>query len=161
MYTSAALLDIVERTHRSLAKLIAHCGELDADEWSREREGFGGGTIPLQLEHQIGAQEYWVGVVVGRMDVYEDGSYKTAHSLEDYRQKVQALTEQYLSAASVEELNTPRTMMTWGGKEQVLTPAHVILRTVTHAYQHQGQISAMCRLAGKPIPPGLDFPLLG
>jgi hypothetical protein len=49
-------------------------------------------------------------------------------------------------------------MTTWGNKERVLTPALVILRIVTHLYQHQGPVVAMCRLLGKPCP-GLDFPL--
>jgi uncharacterized damage-inducible protein DinB len=33
----------------------------------------------------------------------------------------------------------------------------VLLRTITHLYHHIGQVSAMCRLLGKPIP-GSDFP---
>jgi len=56
-------------------------------------------------------------------------------------------------------LNTRRKMATWGGKELELVPAHVILRTQTHIFQHQGQVAAMCRLLGRPIPTGLDFPL--
>ena len=83
----------------------------------------------------------------------------TTDSLEAYRQEVFGLTENYLRSASVEELNTPRIMTTWGNKEKELTPAHVVLRTLMHFYHHQGQIAAMCRLSGKPIPPGMDFPL--
>ena len=95
------------------------------------------------------------------MDVDEnDSDYRTAGSLESYRQEVLELTEGYLRSATLAELNTRRTMVTWGNNEQELTPAHVVLRTLTHFFQHQGQISAMCRLLGKPIPAGLDFPLL-
>lgn len=60
--------------------------------------------------------------------------------------------------ASDDELNTRRAMTTWGDKVKTLTPAHVILRTQTHAYQHQGQVAALCRLMGKPVPRGLDYP---
>lgn len=161
MYTSAALIDTVERTHRSLAKLITHVGTLPSEAWKRTYEGFGAATIPEQIEHQIGAQRYWVGVIEGRVDADDDAAAReSAASLEAARVAVQTLTESYLRDASTEELNTPRAMMTWGGKEQELVPARIILRTVTHAYQHQGQVAAMCRLAGHPIPAGLDFPLL-
>jgi len=50
-------------------------------------------------------------------------------------------------------------MMTWGDRDVDLMPAHVVLRTQTHAFQHQGQIAAMARLLGRPILPGLDFPI--
>ena len=68
-------------------------------------------------------------------------------------------TDKYLRNASADELNTARPMMTWGNKEKVLVPAQVFMRTLTHIYQHQGQVAAMCRLLGKPIPPGLDYPI--
>jgi uncharacterized damage-inducible protein DinB len=49
-------------------------------------------------------------------------------------------------------------MLTWGDRTRELTPAHVFMRTLTHIYQHQGQIVAMCRLLGKPVG-GLDYPI--
>jgi hypothetical protein len=49
---------------------------------------------------------------------------------------------------------------TYGGRELDVVPAHVLLRTQTHAYQHQGEIASMSRLLGQPFPAGLDFPLL-
>ena len=161
MYTNEALLDILERTQRSLSMLIAHCRELSTEELSRELDGFGYPSIRLQLHHAIGAQKYWIGVIEGRMDVDEnDSDYPTADLLEAYRQEVSELTEHYLRDAPVEELNTRRTMTTWGNKEKELTPAHVVLRTLTHFFHHQGQIAAMCRLMGKPVPSGMDFSLL-
>ena len=141
--------------------MIAHCQELGPEELSRELEGFGYPSVRLQLHHAIGAQKYWIGVLEGRMDVDEnDSDYPTVDSLEAYRQEIFGLTGNYLRSASVEELNTPRTLVTWGDKEVELTPAHVVLRTLMHVYHHQGQIAAMCRLFGKPIPAGLDFPLI-
>ncbi|MEE8304044.1 MAG: hypothetical protein V3S24_16600, partial [Candidatus Tectomicrobia bacterium] len=57
------------------------------------------------------------------------------------------------------ELNIRRTMTTWGDKEIEVVPVHVLLRTQTHIFQHQGQVAAMSRLLGRPVPAGLDFPL--
>ena len=160
MHTPEALLDIHERAHRNLTALLGHCRGLSDEQINRELEGFGYPTIRLQLHHMIGAEKYWIGVLQGRIDVEDDDpDYPTISTLEAYRALVFAATEAYLRAASAAELNTARPMMTWGNKERVLTPAHVVMRTVTHLYHHQGQIVAMCRLQGNPSS-GLDFPLL-
>ena len=123
-------------------------------------DGFGYPTVRLQLHHIIGVQEYWLGVIQGHFNADEDDQlYPTIESLEKYRQQVYGATENYLKAASNEELNTPRKMMTWQKIERILTPAHIIVRTQTHIYHHQGQILAICRLLGKPVS-GLDFPIV-
>jgi uncharacterized damage-inducible protein DinB len=160
MYNAAALLDVHERAHRSLQKLLRHCGELNPGEFERELPGFGYPSVRLQLEHVIGAEEYWISVVRARYDGGEDSRQcPTVEALETYRRDVADVTAEYLHHASEAELNTPREMRTWPDNRRLLAPAHVILRTQTHIYQHQGQVLAMCRLLGKPGPAGLDFPL--
>ena len=155
-----SLLDIHERTHRSFKKLLEHCRQLSIDEINREMAGFGYPTIRLQLHHILGAHKYWIGVLQGRIDVEEDlPLYPTIESLEKYHEQVFRMTEEYLRAASVQEVSTPRMMMTWQNIERTLIPAHVLMRTVTHLYQHQGQIMAICRLLGKPVDTGMDFPI--
>lgn len=142
-----------------MKKLLEHCRQLSAEELNREIVGFGYPTVRLQLHHEIAAEKYWIGVLQGRMDVDDnDSDYPTIESLDTYRQQVFSVTAEYLRAASVEELNTARSMKTWGNKERILTPAHVIIRTLTHLYHHQGQIVAMCSLLGKPAP-GMDYPI--
>ncbi len=159
MYTSEALADIHERTHRSLARLVAHCETLPPPAIDRELEGFGYPTVRLQLHHMIGAERYWLGVLQGRMDVDDDdAAYPTLAALSEHRERVALTTRAYIDGASAAELNTPRAMVTWGGREQVLVPARVVLRTQTHVFQHQGQVVAMCRLLGSPAS-GLDFPI--
>ena len=159
MYTSEALLDLHERGQRNLEKLLAHCRPFGADELNRSLEGFGYPTIRLQLHHEISAQEYWLSVIHGRMEAEEtEHLYPTIESLEAYRTRVAGAVTNYLRGASAAELSTARRMMTWGGGERSLAPAHVFLRTLTHLYHHQGQVVAMCRLLGRPAS-GLDFPL--
>ncbi|MCP4580410.1 MAG: hypothetical protein GY839_02250 [candidate division Zixibacteria bacterium] len=160
MYTAKDLMEFHKRTHQSLEDLIAHCRQLSAAEFKHELAGFGYLTVHQQLHHGIGAEKYWIGVLQGRIDVNDNiSNYPTVELLEVYRQEVFAATEQYLSSATDEELNTPRPMMTWGNRKKVLMPTHVFMRTLTHLYQHQGQIVAMCRLLGKPVAPGLDYPI--
>lgn len=160
MYTTEALLDLHERAHRSFQKLLTHGEQLSTEELDRELTGFGYPTVQLQLHHMLEAETYWIGVLEGRIDVDEDpAAYATIKLLEARRKDVFETTEHHLRNTTVEELNTARTMMTWGNKEQLLKPAHVLIRTQTHIYHHQGQILAMCRILGKPGPAGLDFPL--
>ena len=46
------------------------------------------------------------------------------------------------------------------GETRLLRPADVILRVVTHIFNHQGQILAMCRALGKPNETiDLDYPI--
>ena len=160
MYTSEGLVDIHERSHESFRKLLEHCEPFDAAVFHKDWPGFGYASLQKQFYHAIGAQAYWIGVLHGRMDVDEhEDQYATVPLLETLRGEVFEMTAEYLRGASVEELNTPRPMTTWGKGEQILQPARVFLRTAVHFYQHQGQIAAICRLAGRPIPSGLDFPL--
>jgi uncharacterized damage-inducible protein DinB len=159
MYTAQSLLDIHSRSHQSLSKLLVHCSQFSIDEINCEMAGFGYPTIRLQLHHSIGAEEYWIGVLKGHFDDEDDSLYPTVDSLESYRQRIFNVTEEYLHSASSDELNTPRKMITWQNKERILIPAHVIMRTQAHLYQHQGQILAMCRQLGKPAS-GLDFPIV-
>jgi uncharacterized damage-inducible protein DinB len=160
MYTSDSLLDFQTRAHRSLTKMLDHCRQFSVEQINKEIEGFGYPTIRQQIHHIIGAQKYWIGVIKGRMDVDDDDpNYPTIESLVIYRRHVFEMTAKYLQAATTDELNTARPMTTWGGKERMLVPAQVFLRTQTHVYHHLGQVAAMCRLLDKPIPAGMDFPL--
>lgn len=160
MHHPAALLDMHQRTQRQFAALIAHCGTLAAEDWNRPLDGFGYETLRLQIHHAIGGQRYWLGVLYDRMDVDDDDAdFPTMDSLDNFRERIAAAVDDYLRAASPEMLNTSRECTTWGDKRRRIVPANVILRTITHFHHHQGQISAMCRLLGKPVPAGLDFPL--
>lgn len=160
MYTSAALLDIQQRSHRSFEGMLRHCAELTEEELNREIEGFGVHTVRYQIHHTLGAQRYWISVLQGGIDVREDhDDFLRISDLEALRKHVLETTEQYLRNTSDEQLNTPATFMTWGDVERELVPANVVMRTVTHLFNHQGQILAMCRHLGKPAPRGLDYPL--
>jgi uncharacterized damage-inducible protein DinB len=159
VHTSNSLLDIHERTHRNVRGLIEHCKSLTAEELSQEMEGFGYPSVRLQIHHAIGAEKYWVSVLEGHMDADEDESdYQNVDTLERFRQNVFNATERYLRGGTEKELNTQKTMTTWGDRQRLLIPAEVILRTQVHYYHHQGQVLAMCRLLGRPGA-GLDYPI--
>jgi uncharacterized damage-inducible protein DinB len=161
MYTQGALLDVHTRAHESLRRLIVFCGTRTEDELRRPLNGFGFPTILLQLEHTIGAEVYWQTVVSrGYTEEATLPPLPDIAAMEAFRQQTAATTRAYLEGASEAELNSPRVMISDPGETRLLRPADVIMRVVTHIFNHQGQVLAMCRVMGRPNDEiDLDYPL--
>jgi uncharacterized damage-inducible protein DinB len=160
MATADDLLDVHRRTHASLARLLDHCAGFSPEELRRDLEGFGYPNLLLQLHHIVGVERYWMGVLEGRMLVDEPEEERASiDALRAVRARVAEATRAYLRGLSDSEIHARREVATWHSPRVSVAPFHVFLRTQMHAYQHQGQVAAMCRLLGRPIPPGLDFPL--
>ncbi len=160
MYTTDALLDIHERTHRSIAKVMAHVATLPADELNRPLEGFSYPTLASQLHHVIGAERYWMQVMLGTIQLDDDASeHETIEALQATREQVAAGTRAYIGGLTDAQASAPTSVTQWNGKTIDVVPAHVVLRTQTHAYQHQGEIATMLRQLGHGFPSMLDFPL--
>ena len=161
MYNGQTLQDIHRRAHESLRRLIAFCGVLSQEELLRPLAGFGFPTIMRQLEHTIGAEVYWQTVVTrGYTEEAQMRALPDLAAMEAFRQRTAAVTRGYLAVASEAELNTSRPMISDPGETRVLRPADVIMRVVTHIFNHQGQVLAMCRTMGRPNEErDLDYPL--
>ena len=160
MHTVRALLDLHERTHRCVAKMLEHCAGFDEDALHRAHAGFGYETVRLQLHHQIGAEQYWIDVLEGRpFRDDEVDAYPDVAALVGFREQVFDATAGYLGRVSDADVNAPTEVTQWNGEKATVVPALVILRTQTHHFHHMGQVAAMCRALDHPVPPGMDFPL--
>jgi uncharacterized damage-inducible protein DinB len=161
IYTAEALLDIHARGHESLRRLMVFCGDLTEDELQRPVTGFGFPTVHRQLEHTIGAELYWQIVLMrGYSEEATLPELPDLAAMEAFRRQTESTTRSYLERATPAELNSPREMISDPGETRVLRPADVILRVVTHIFNHQGQILAMCRALGKPNEThDLDYPV--
>jgi uncharacterized damage-inducible protein DinB len=161
MYNAEALLDVHARAHESLRRLIAFCGTLTTDELVRQLPGFGFPTVLRQLVHTIGAEVYWQTVVTrGYSEEATLPNLPHLAAIEAFREQTASATRSYLEHATDAELNTPRPMISDPGQTRLLRPADVIMRVVTHIFNHQGQVLAMCRSIGKPNDThDLDYPL--
>ena len=160
MFAAPDLLDMHRRTHLGLDGLLDHLAGFTHAELTRSLEGFGDSTVLLQLHHVLGAEQYWIGVLEGKMLVDElETDHASIAALRAFRDRVTAATRAYLGGASQDELGTAREVTTWGDRRVTVVPAHVILRTQTHVFHHKGQVAAMCRLLGRPAPQGLDYPI--
>ena len=161
MYSAHALLDVHARAHESLRRLILVCGALTDDELRRPVAGFGWSTVHRQLKHTIGAEVYWQTVVTkGYTEEATLPNVPDVGALEALRQQTASVTRSYLARASDAELNSRRQMISDPGQTRVLRPADVIMRIVTHIFNHQGQVLAMCRAMGKPNDAhDVDYPI--
>jgi uncharacterized damage-inducible protein DinB len=161
MYNAPVLMDIHARAHESLRRLIVFCGELTDDELRRPVSGFGFPTILRQLEHTIGAEVYWQTVVIrGYSEEATLPDLPDLAAIEAFRQQTESVTRSYLEGATDSEVNSRRTMISDPGQTRVLRPADVIVRVVTHIFNHQGQVLAMCRAMGRPNERhDLDYPV--
>lgn len=160
MYTSGVLLDIHGRGQESLRRLISFCNALTAEELNRRLPGFGFPTVLQQLAHTIGAEVYWQTVVTrGYSEEATMPALLDLAAMEAFREQTASVTRAYLARASEGELNAPRVMISDPG-QRLLRPADVIMRVVTHIFNHQGQVLAMCRSMGKPNDAiDLDYPV--
>src|SRR4051794_11541586 len=161
MYNAPVLLDIHARAHESFRRLILFCGNLTDKELRRPLAGFGSPTVLRQLEHTIGAEVYWQTVITrGYTEEATLPDLADAGAVEMFRQQTAATTRSYLERASDADLNATRSMISDPGQTRLLRPADVILRIVTHIFNHQGQVLAMCRTLGKPNETiDLDYPV--
>ena len=161
MYSAEALLDIHARAHESLRRLIDFCSTLTGEELRRPLTGFGFPTVHRQLEHTIGAELYWQTVVTrGYTEEAVLPALPDVATIEAFRQQTASTTRAYLRGAGESELNSTRQMISDPGETRLLRPADVIMRVVTHIFNHQGQVLAMCRSLGKPNDTlDLDYPV--
>ena len=161
MYNAETLLDVHARAHESLRRLIDFCSTLTAEELRRPLTGFGFPTVHRQLEHIIGAELYWQTVVTsGYTEEATLPALPDIAAIEAFRQQTASTTRTYLSGARESELNSTRQMISDPGETRLLRPADVIMRVVTHIFNHQGQVLAMCRSLGKPNDTlDLDYPV--
>ena len=161
MYDRDALLDIHGRAHESLRRLVSFCSTLTAEELHRPLSGFGFPTVLRQLAHTIGAEVYWQTVVTrGYSEEATMPALPDLAAIEAFREQTASVTRAYIEGASEAELNTPRVMVSDPGQTRLLRPADVIMRVVTHIFNHQGQVLAMCRGMGKANETiDLDYPV--
>ena len=161
MYTTAALLDIHRRTHDSIQGVLDALGALPPEEMTKEVAGFSYPTLATQVHHYLGAERYWFSVLSGDLNLDDDADqHGTVEALRGMREQVAETTRAMVAGWSDEEASAPRTITKWNGETAEVVPAHVLLRTQTHVYQHHGEIASMLRQLGHRFPSMLDFPLV-
>lgn len=161
MYTVAGLLDVHQRTHQSMRKVLDHVGTLPPEELTRAMEGFSYPTLASQLHHLIRAEYYWMGVMQGEPRYEDDAAeHETMEALRALYTRVYDDTHAFLSSLTDDGASALRTVTKYNGDQAEIVPALALLRTQMHAYQHHGEIATMLRQMGHTFPQMLDFPVV-
>ena len=73
-------------------------------------------------------------------------------ALQASKDRIREATRTYLRGITEEQLNTTlaKRPVDWGG--ELWSPAFILLRVITHAFHHKGQVVAMLRILGYPAP---------
>jgi uncharacterized damage-inducible protein DinB len=160
MFSREALQEAMRRTDAGTQWLLEHCRQLSAEELHRRLPGFGFPTVQLQLYHIMQAEEFWIDVLSRRPERPDrSGEVLTVEALEAHRRQTAAATQAYLAGLDDAAL-AESSLYDIDDVQEAFVPELVLLRLVTHPFHHRGQLAAMLRLLGYPVPQDkLDFPL--
>lgn len=150
MFTHAGIKTFHGWTHGSLDALLDHVATLPETLLTKELDGFGYSSVREQFVHLLECEAAWVRDLQG--EPWQPSEFPTVHRLKEAKKQVRVATLAYLDGLSPEGLEEEVTMRLENGTSLSRTPAEVIHHVLTHAYHHKGQIVAMCRLLGHPVP---------
>ncbi len=156
---AVTLLRIQARANRlANFRLHAAMGALGADELHAPRTAFFP-TLMATLNHIVGVDEYYVGVLHGQTDGVERwAAFQPATALPELAERQRASDERlivWLDAADGAALERPVRMPRGAGRWQVEAAANMLAHLFMHQTHHRGQVHAM--LSGTGVaPPQLD-----
>ena len=130
--------------------LFSYCEALKPEDYVRELDGFGFGSIRNLHVHVSNCYEHWL----RGFGLWQEPKYvkpETVQSVEEMRKvfgKVNALAEEFLREYEGKwDTVISRTFEETGEVEE-LTPLWLLTHTVTHEFHHKGQILSMSRQMG-------------
>jgi uncharacterized damage-inducible protein DinB len=140
-------------THASLHLALDHLFTVPTNDYVKELPSFGFRTLREQVIHIFNCEGFWIHTL--RRLRYVDRKPEEFPAIADARlmeQEIIRRTHAYLSNMTNQQLNTNTELHFADGDIAVRTPALVLHHVLTHAFHHKGQIVAMCRALGHPVP---------
>jgi uncharacterized damage-inducible protein DinB len=135
-------------------RLHAAMSALSADELQAPRTAFFP-TLMATLNHIVGVDEYYVGVLHGQTDGGERwAAFQPATTLPELAERQRVSDERliaWLDAADGAALDQRVRMPRGHGRWQVDAAAHMLAHLFMHQTHHRGQVHAM--LSGTTVPP--------
>lgn len=139
-------------THKRLAFVIELLAKMPPTVLTTRLQGFGKATVAMQLNHVLYTESAWVLALQNRFDSgWKHDEFRLA-VLGDLRREVADRTVVYFDSLTEEALHSHLEVYPayWVGPER--TPSFILHHVITHAFHHKGQIAAMCRILGHPLP---------
>lgn len=153
MFTKTCIIELHAATHERLDLLLDHVATVPGDLLCQPISGFGHPSVWKQFVHIFTCEEGWVHDLQNQVfSGWHEGDCPTIAALSAAKGRVREATLTYLSTLSEEQLNTILVTrpMDWGG--ELRSPAFILMHVITHAFHHKGQIVAMLRILGYPVP---------
>ncbi|MER3552879.1 MAG: hypothetical protein C4331_00585 [Meiothermus sp.] len=143
---------------RTREVVFRYCEGLPQEIYVREHPDFGFGSIRNLHTHVAECYLWWVGTVgLGKPEV-RDSVVPDVAAIRELFAKVDGVVEEGL-----ESFTRPDELFTWtnphGGQER-LSQRWLILHPTTHEFHHKGQMVALGRVLGHPVPSSHDTDLL-
>jgi uncharacterized damage-inducible protein DinB len=153
MFTLDGIREFHSWTHASLTRLFDHIATLPADSYNRDVSGFGFSTIRAQVIHILSCEALWISRAQAvSIDDWDVMKWLTVSDARALQQEASNRTLAYLSGLTERQLNEDVELLLEDGVRITCTPALLIHHFLTHAFHHKGQIVAMCRILGYPVP---------
>jgi uncharacterized damage-inducible protein DinB len=140
-------------THSSLNLVLDHLSTMSSNDYATPLSGFGFPTLREQAIHIFNCEGFWIHTLQGLR--YADRTPEECPVVADVRllqKEVSQSTHAYLLTLTNQQLNADAELHFSDGDIAVRTPALVLHHVLTHAFHHKGQIAAMCRALGHPMP---------
>ena len=153
MFTKEGVASLHAWTHERLDTVFEHVRVLTSAQFVQEIPGFGQANVRDQLAHILAAESGWIGRLRElKSENWELDNFPDLPALAAAKREVAAATQAYLQSVSEVQLNTTleKVSLDWVGPPR--SPAFVLQHICTHAFHHKGQIAAMCRMLGHPLP---------
>ena len=151
-FTRDGLLQFHGWTHSVIDVLLEHAHSMPAAALTTPVEGFGRNTLREQFVHVLFTEATWIRALQSlEYHRWEDATQRL-DQIASMKQEVAAATVAYLNSISEAGLNSEldRVPAYWVGPRR--TPAFICHHVLTHAFHHKGQIAAMFRMLGYPLP---------
>lgn len=153
LFTKEGVIALHAWTHERLDTVFEHVRVLASPEFTQAISGFGQPSVRDQLAHILAAESGWIRRLKKlTSEKRELVSSRDLSALEAARKNVVSATQAYLRDLSELQLNTALETVPeeWVGPAR--SPAFILQHICTHAFHHKGQIAAMCRILGHPLP---------
>ena len=138
------------------------CSELDANEFSRQVDGFGFQSMKETLVHIANCYYAWLGSYVllktkKPLTSKEELQQLGLNEIKVRFQQVDSFVNEVFEVHAHNMDEPIQRAIPWreGGEPISITPGKLLMHTVTHEFHHKGQIVAMARQMGYE-PPSTD-----
>ncbi len=153
MFTKSGIADLHAAMHERLDLLLVHVAAVPDELHHKPIPGFGHSSIWKQLVHILTCEEVWVHNLQDKAFVeWDTKDCRTMTAMLAAKARISKATRAYLNDLSEDRLNSTlaKRPSDWGG--ELRSPAFILLHVITHGFHHKGQIVAMLRIVGHPVP---------